>query len=95
MSESITNPPEIRQMKIDYAYFNGFELSSSLSDMGALLMIDGQPQLKVGMSFTTAKTLATHLTAAVEAFEKSTGNKLLIMDDVRKAYERAQDVPTS
>jgi hypothetical protein len=73
---------------INFLYFNGFDLSTSLSDMGMLLMIDGQPQVRLAMSFTTAKTLAVNLSQAVEAFENSTNHQVMTMDDVRENFER-------
>ena len=86
---------ESREVQIGFVYFNGFELTSSLSDMGAMFMIDGQPQVRVAMSFTTAKTLAASLMTAVQAFEGATGTTLLVMDDVRAAYQKAQDAESN
>ena len=74
---------------IRHQYFNGFELSSSLSDMSATLMIDGQPQFRIAFSFTTAKTLAKALAEAVTKFEEATGKDLLTMGDVEEAYQKS------
>ena len=75
-----------QQPQIGFVYFNGFELGTTLSDVGVVLMIDGQPQVKLSASFTTAKTLAQQLNRAIEAFEKSTNNTLLTMSDIEAAY---------
>ncbi|MEX0282411.1 MAG: hypothetical protein AB3N13_14605 [Arenibacterium sp.] len=80
----------ITAQPIDYFYFNGFEINTSLSDMGMLLMVDGQPQVKLSMSFTTAKSLAENLTEAVKNFEKITGHDLMKMDDVMSSFEQAK-----
>jgi hypothetical protein len=81
--------PTTQSAPIDFIYFNGFNLSASLSDMGLLLMVDGQPQVRLSLSFTTAKTLAQELTRAVDFFEKATGTNLLTMTDVQTAYQKA------
>ena len=81
----------IGAQRVDYIYFNGFELNATLSDIGLMIMIDGQPQAKLAMSFTTAKTLARNLSEAVSAFEKATDNTLLTMEDIRIAYEKSSE----
>lgn len=74
-------------------YFNGFELGYSFSDISMILMIEGQPQLKLSMSFTTAKTLQKHLTMVIENFEKATDHKVMTMDEVQAGYARAGMLP--
>ncbi len=66
----LQSPPQV-----PFLYFNGFEISTSLSDMGLLLFLDGQVIGKANMSFTMAKTLAANLTNAVEEFQKQTDHK--------------------
>ena len=53
-------------------------------------MVDGQPQARLALSFTTAKTLAKELHKVIDWFETATNNKLLVMSDVQIAYEKAQ-----
>ena len=71
-------------------YFNSFEAKASLSDLALILMVDGQPQARLALSFTTAKTLAKELHKVIDWFETATNNKLLVMSDVQIAYEKAQ-----
>lgn len=72
-------------------YFNGMELRSSLSDMNLIIMVDGQPQCKLRMSFTTAKTLANNLGESLASFEKLTDRSIMTMDDVRESIEKLND----
>jgi hypothetical protein len=72
-------------------YFNGFELITTLSDMGVLVMMDSQPQLRLSMSFTTAKTLAEGLSRTVAAFEKATSHNIMNMEGVRVGLEKAAE----
>jgi hypothetical protein len=74
-------PKLIQQITIPNHYFNGFEVSNSLSDMGILLLLDGQPQARLSLSFTTAKTLAETLSAAIKGFERATSHNIMTMDD--------------
>ncbi len=78
------------QIQIQHYYFNGLDISASLSDLGIMIMLDGQPQAKLSMSFITAKSLANYLSKAVEHFEKTTSHELLTMDEVQKAMEAAR-----
>ena len=81
------------QDQLPAVYFNGFDLNSSLSDMGSVLLFNGKPQLLISMSFTTAKTLAKELDKLVTAFEKATAHEVMVMEDVRAAYERNPSPP--
>ena len=90
MAESENVAPDVAPASIPYIYFNGFQLGSSLSDMSVLVLLDGYPQAKLMMSFTTAKTLAENLTAAVRNFEEATGHTLMNMDDVRQGLAQGE-----
>ena len=82
-----SGPKLFQQITIPNHYFNGFELSSSFSDMGVMLLLDGQPQARLSMSFTTAKTLATNLSSMIEAFERATSHNIMTMEEVRQGME--------
>lgn len=91
MSENVEQHREVQAPEgqpVAFLYFNGFDLSTSLSDMGLMLMVDGRPQVRLAMSFTTAKTLAQNLMEAVQAFERLTEHELMNMDDVRNAFDK-------
>lgn len=87
MSEDLVAKNESIQ-RIQHLYFNGFELTSTLSDMGCLLMVDGQPTAKIAMSFTTAKTLFKALESAMDVLERATGKQMLTIDEVSAGYSR-------
>jgi hypothetical protein len=79
----------LTQITIPNHYFNGFELGHSLSDMSALILLDGQPQARLSMSFTTAKTLAENLSQVVKTFEQTTHHDIMTMDDVQASMKDA------
>jgi len=79
---------QIREFSIPNHYFNGFEIGSSLSDIGCLLVLDGAPQARLSMSFTTAKTLAYNLGKVIAQFEKTTNHQIMTTEDVKKSYDQ-------
>jgi hypothetical protein len=78
-----TSTPAVR-----HVYFNGFELGMSLSDAGVWLLLDGQPQCRITMSFTTAKTLALALADHMRDFEAATQHTIMTMADVQMAVDK-------
>lgn len=70
-------------------YFNGIEIGMSLSDLNIILVTNGKRHSRLLMSFTTAKTLVAHLKEAVGELERRTDQKIMTMEDVKKAVERA------
>lgn len=70
-------------------YFNGFELSGSLSDLRCVLMHDGKPTVVLSCSFTTGKTVAENFGATISGIEKASGNTIMNMEDLRQAFEKA------
>lgn len=79
----------IQQISIPNHYFNGIEIATSLSDMSALLILDGQPQARLSMSYTMAKTIAEGLNLAINEFEKATNHQIMTMSEVKKGMEKA------
>ena len=79
------------QITIPHFYFNGLELNSTLSDMGMFLLLDGQPQARLSMSFTMAKTMSENLSKAVASFEKATNHQIMTMDEVKIGFEKNRD----
>jgi threonine aldolase len=89
-AETAVTAAPVRQMQalvLPQIYFNGFELATSLSDMGLYLLVDGQPSARVNFSFTMAKTLAQNLSKAVLEFEKQTNHNLMTMDEIFSAMQ--------
>lgn len=78
---------EARTMRVRNIYFNGFQIGASFSDMNVMILIDGQIQARLNMSFTTAKTLASELTKAVGSFEKATDHNVMTMEEVKRGYD--------
>lgn len=70
------------------AYFNGFQLGLSNSDVAMTLLSHGQPQSVATMSFTTAKTLYLALGQLIAALEKATGREIMTMDEIAKGLEK-------
>ena len=66
---------------IPLCYFNGFNLLVS-TDFGCVLLVDGQPQLRLAMSAVTAKALAGGLAKAVEHYETATKSTILRTEDI-------------
>ncbi len=79
----------IREIAIPHLYFNGFELQSSLSDVGAFLLLDGQPVVRLSLSFTTAKTFAENLGNVIKAFEEATSHTIMTIENVKSGFEKA------
>ncbi len=79
---SVVTYPEI--------YIDGFVIGMSLSDMSILTMRSGQPQCKLQLSFNTAKSLATQLSAAIDTLEQRTNSKILTMDKIKQAFEKSE-----
>jgi hypothetical protein len=77
-------------IQIPFHYVNGFELNISLSDVGAMLMVDGQPQAKLSMSYTTARTLCVQLSKALEMYERITGTELKTIEEVGEKFKQAE-----
>ena len=71
-------------------YANGTNVSFSLSDMNILFSIVDRPQCRMHMSLTTAKSLAIDLDAAIRKFEEITGRKVVDMQDIKSAFEKAK-----
>jgi hypothetical protein len=92
-NEGDTDPIPAAPVPLFYA--NGFNLAASLSDFGLDLMYDGHRVARVALSFTTAKTLASHLAKSIGAFEAVTGHTLMTMEDVSKGLEGDQSEPVS
>jgi hypothetical protein len=80
-----------QQTNVPHFYFNGFEINSSLSDMGLLLLLDNQPQTRLSMSFTMAKTLVENLGRAVTEFERRTSHDIMTMEQVRSGFDKTEE----
>jgi hypothetical protein len=71
-------------------YFNGFTLNLGASDIGLLAMLDGQPQMKLAMSFTTAKTLSGMLAELVSKLEAATQHAIMKADEVNAGLQKLE-----
>jgi len=56
-----------------------------------LLLLDGQPQAKLSMSFTTAKTLMAYLTEMMEKLEGATARKIMKTDEIEAGLKKLQE----
>ncbi len=96
MSEmSVTQPPQfqfpaVREIAIPNHYFNGYQIALSMSDMNIMMLLDGQPVARLSLSFTTAKSLAHDLNKAVESFEQATEHNIMMIEEVKTAFDKQQ-----
>lgn len=87
--QKIVSSSIVQQISIPNHYFNGIEIGTSLSDMNALLILDGQPQARLSMSYTMAKTFAEALSNAVSQFENATNHEIMTMSQVKAGIDKA------
>lgn len=85
--------PPLEQIQLFYS--NGFDINASLSDIGITFMYDGNPVMRLALSFTTAKTLSSQLQIGIAEFEAATKQSLLTMGDVSKGYEALHNEKSS
>jgi hypothetical protein len=95
MTDPDTDPNQARgtlgaasQVAVRTLYFNGFDVGATLSDVGLLTLLNGQPQVRLSMSFTTAKTLCAELSALISEFESATSHSIMTMSEVRAGYDQ-------
>ena len=69
-------------------YFNGFVLNLAASDISLMALLDGQPQMRLSMSFTTAKTLSGLLAELVDKLEAATGREIMKADEVNAGLQK-------
>ena len=69
-------------------YANGTQVGFTLSDVNIQFSIVDRPQCMVHMSLTTAKALSIALSQSIQAFEKTTGHEIILMDAVKEAMEK-------
>lgn len=74
-------------------YFNGFALGMSNSDVNTILMLDGQPLVKLNMSFTMAKTLVKLLGDAMAHLERVTGREIMRTDQIAEGLQQLSEGP--
>jgi hypothetical protein len=63
-------------------YFNGFQIGITNSDVSGVMLLNGQPQAVLNMSYTTAKSLATALNELIARLESATGRPIMITKEV-------------
>jgi len=63
-------------------YFNGFQIALTNADISGVLLLNGQPQVILNMSYTTAKSLAQALEHLVSELEQVTARPIMVTKDV-------------
>jgi len=76
---------------ISNVYFNGFALGLAPADVSLLVTFDGQPQLKLSMSFTTAKTLSSYFVELIQQLEDVTDHDIMKTDEVERGLKRLEE----
>jgi hypothetical protein len=82
--------PNMQTATIPNVYFNGFNLALTNSDSNLVLLLDGQPQVKLSMSFTTAKTLTAYLNDMMQKLESVTNHNIMKADEVEAGLRKLQ-----
>jgi len=86
-----TNYPLVFGAPLPNVYFNGFNLNLTNADSNLVLLLDGQPQIKLSMSFTTAKTLTAFMTEMIQKLEAATGRNIMKVDEVDAGLKKLQE----
>jgi hypothetical protein len=63
-------------------YANGFMIAQSASDMSLILLLNGSPVSVLSLSYITAKSLATDLSASLKAFEVAIGQEIKTVNEI-------------
>jgi len=79
MTDDVTDQTPI---EVPGLYFNGFQIGLTNADVTGVLLLNGQPQTVVNMSYTTAKSLAVGLTNIVQQLENVTKRPIMTTKDV-------------
>ena len=74
---------------VQQVYINGFQIGLSNADFSVIGMLDNQPNIKINMSYTIAKTLAVKVTEMMDKLEKATGRAIMTTDDAGAGLEEA------
>lgn len=69
-------------IELQAMYFNGFQIALTNADISGVLMLNGQPQMVLNMSFTTAKSLHKALEQVIGELEQVTGRPIMVTKDV-------------
>ena len=72
-------------------YFNGFQLGVSNSDVSGVMLLNGQPQLVMNLSYTTAKTLQAALSEIIGELEKVTDRKIMTTKEIENGLSKKAD----
>ena len=90
MSDGAERPAKPTQRVIDlpFTYTNGFSINTSNADISLLLLLNGQPQAGVSMSFTTAKSLAKQLNESIARLEEASGYEIQDIDFFARAIDK-------
>lgn len=72
-------------------YGNGFSVGMSNADVALVLTLDNAPQVRIAISYTTAKSLRDALVSGFEKFERITGHDFMTSDQISAAMTSASD----
>lgn len=69
-------------MELQGVYFNGFQLALTNGDVSGIMLLNGQPQVVLNMSYTVAKSLSVGLTELITKLEELTGRDIMTTKEV-------------
>ena len=80
MSDKTTALEQV--VELPSMYFNGFQLGVTNSDVSGIMLLNGQPQLVMNLSYTTAKTLQQALSSIISDLEDVTGHEIMMTKEI-------------
>lgn len=89
----VTEPTTLNSLagQVATLYGNGFQLALSNADVSLIVQLDNVPQLRVAMSYTTAKTLQLKMGELVAKLEEATSHSIMTSDDVAIGLAKLND----
>jgi hypothetical protein len=81
----------VSAINVPIVYSNGFITNVGASDISIIFLLDGNPAIKLHMSFTATKTIANSLRDIVEVLEKATSHPIMMSQEVEAGLKKMSD----
>jgi hypothetical protein len=89
IQEGLNLPPERK------IYFNGFVVSTTITDVVIVLQNNNQPVILLNTSHMIGKTLVAKLQQTLRSFEKGSGTHIVTLDKFEKKIQRKSNADDS
>ena len=83
-AETVLGPEELQGLP--HLYANGFQLGLTNADVNLVLKLNNRPVGVLNLSYTLSKTLHEKIGGLISRFEKASGRKMLVTEDVDAAF---------